>query len=219
MSEKDKTDILEEISRSIYELEGLDKVKEIVENALKQGHSVTEVVERGLRKGLDEVGRRYERKEYFLSELLYAGETMKGLLEVLKPHIKHDEMKQIGTIVLGTVRGDMHDIGKNIFGMLVQFSGFRVHDLGVDVGPKTFVNEVRDTGANILGLSTLLTSTLPEVKVVLDELSAAGIRDNVKVILGGNAVSKEFAREVGADDAALDAVEGAEICKNWVAAR
>jgi len=217
MSNTAATGILQEISQSISDLQGIDQIKKLVEKALKQKLTVTEIVERGLKRGLDEVGARYEKGEYFLSELLYAGEIMTSLFDVLKPHMKQDSLEQKGTILLGTVRGDMHNIGKNIFGMMAQFSGFRIHDLGVDVDPKTFVDEAKRTGANILGMSTLLTSTLPEVKIVLDGLEEAGVRNRVKVIIGGNAVTKQFGQEVGVDAAALDAVEGVEICKRWVA--
>jgi len=216
MSDTAATGILQEISQSISDLEGTDKIKKLIEKALKQRLTVTEIVEKGLKHGLDEVGARYEKGEYFLSELLYAGEIMTGLFDVLKPHMKQDSLEQSGTILLGTVRGDMHNIGKNIFGMMAQFSSFKIHDLGVDVEPKTFVDEAKKTGADILGMSTLLTSTLPEVKIVLDGLKEAGIRDKVKVIIGGNAVTKQFGQEVGVDAAALDAVEGIQICKRWV---
>ena len=216
MSDTAATGILQEISQSISDLEGTDKIKKLIEKALKQRLTVTEIVEKGLKHGLDQVGARYEKGEYFLSELLYAGEIMTGLFDVLKPHMKQDSLEQSGTILLGTVRGDMHNIGKNIFGMMAQFSSFKIHDLGVDVDPKTFVDEAKKTGADILGMSTLLTSTLPEIKIVLDGLKEAGIRDKVKVIIGGNAVTKQFGQEVGVDAAALDAVEGIQICKRWV---
>ena len=212
-------DNMQEIVRSISNLEGLDHIKKLVEKALKQKHPVNEIIAKGLKPGLDDVGARYEKGEYFLSELLYAGEIMTGLFEVLKPHMKQGDMEQTGTILLGTVRGDMHDIGKNIFGMMAQFSGFKVHDIGVDANPEKFVEETKKTGAGIVGMSTLLTSTLPEVKIVLDRLREAGIREKVKVIIGGNAVTKQFAQEVGVDAAALDAVEGVEICKKWVTAK
>ncbi len=207
---------LEEISKSISDLEGINEIRKQVEKALKQGCPAAEIIEKGLKKGLDEVGARYEKGEYFLSELLYAGEIMTNLFGVLGPHMKSNELVQKGTILLGTVRGDMHDIGKNIFGMMAQFSGFKVHDLGVDVDPKTFVEETKKISADIVGMSTLLTSTLPEVQIVLDGLKETGIRDKVKVIIGGNAVTKQFAQEVGVDAAALDAIEGLEICKKWV---
>ncbi len=217
MNGTDAAGILEEISGAISNLEGIDQIKKLVERALKQKHSVTEIIEGGLKHGLDEVGARYEKGEYFLSELLYAGEIMTSLFDVLRPHMKQNVTGQMGTILLGTVRGDMHNIGKNIFGMIAQFSGFKIHDLGVDVDPKRFVDEARRTGADIVGMSTLLTSTLPEVKVVLDGLREAGIRDKVKIIIGGNAVTKQFGEEVGVDAAALDAVQGVEICKRWIA--
>jgi len=207
---------LEEISKSISDLEGINEIRRIVEKALKQGCPVAEIIEKGLKKGLDEVGARYEKGEYFLSELLYAGEIMTNLFDVLRPHMKSNDLVQKGIILLGTVRGDMHDIGKNIFGMMAQFSGFKVHDLGVDVDPKVFVEETKKISADIVGMSTLLTSTLPEVQIVLDGLKETGMRDKVKVIIGGNAVTKAFAQEVGVDAAALDAIEGLEICKRWV---
>jgi len=217
MSPGNGTNILDEISRSICELEAIDQITKLVEKALRQKHPTTEIIEKGLKKGLEEVGNRYEKGEYFLSELLYAGEIMKSLFDKLRPNLRQGDLEQSGAIVLGTVRGDIHDIGKNIFGTIAQFSGFKIYDLGVDVDPKIFVDEVKKTGAAILAMSTLLTSTLPEVKVVLDELKKAGIRDKVKVIIGGNAVTKQFAQEVGVDAAALDAVEGLEICKRWKA--
>ncbi|MBS7650434.1 MAG: cobalamin-dependent protein [Candidatus Bathyarchaeia archaeon] len=218
MSNKDRLSVLDEIAEAISNLEGVPQTKKLVEKALRQKHSIREIVERGLKKGLDEVGSKYEKGEYFLAELLYAGEIMNSILDVLKPHMKHEVVEKKATIVLGTVKGDMHDIGKNIFGMMARFSGFDVRDLGVDVDPKRFVEEVGGTGAEIVGMSTLLTSTLPEVKNVLDELKSAGLRSKVKVIIGGNAVTKQFAEEAGADAAALDAVEGVEICRRWVGA-
>lgn len=216
MSPKITGDILGEISKSISNLDSIDHVTKLVEKALKE-HSVTEIIEGALKKGLDEVGSRYEKGEYFLSELLYAGEIMTTLSNTLKPHIKQTDVEQRNIILLGTVRGDMHDIGKNIFGMIAQFSGFKVQDLGVDVDPKAFIDETKKGGIGIVGISTLLTSTLPEVKTVIDGLKAAGVRNRVRVIIGGNAVTKQFAEEVGADAAALDAVEGVEICKRWTA--
>ena len=138
-----ETKIFNEISKSISNLEPLDQIIKLVEKALKQKFQVAEIIEKGLKQGLDEVGARYEKGEYFLSELLYAGEIMTSLFSVLKPHMKQDDVKQRGTILLGTVRGDMHDIGKNIFGMIAQFSGFKINDLGVDVDPNRFIEEAK----------------------------------------------------------------------------
>ena len=125
-------------------------------------------------------------------------------------------LERKGTVVLGTVRGDIHDIGKNIFKMLADSAGFEVHDLGVDVESSAFIAEIRRSSPKVLGLSALLTTTLAEMKNTVDALRAADVRRGLKVLLGGNAVKREFASEIGADAAALDAVEGLETCKMWV---
>lgn len=210
-------ELLENIAAALSELENSGKIKKLVNEAVSNGIPVTDIVERGLRIGLDSVGKRYEAGEYFLSELLFAAALMNDALEILEPRLRLEEAEKKGIIVIGTVRGDMHDIGKNIFKMFAQATGFEVHDLGVDVEPETFIEKLKETDAEILGLSTLLTTTRGEMRNVLEQLSEAGIRDRVKVLLGGNAVTKGFAREIAADEAALDVVEGIEICKKWVA--
>lgn len=210
------SNLLDSIAATLSGLEDSGTIKKLVNEALSQRIPVMEIVEKGLRKGLDSVGRKYEAGEYFLSELLFAVTLMNEALEVLEPLLKHEKIEKKGAIVLGTVRGDIHDIGKNIFKMFVQASGFEVQDLGVDVEPETFVEKLKETNAEILGLSTLLTTTRWEMKTIIDELNRAGIRNKVKVLIGGNAVTKDFASEIAADEAALDAVEGVEICKRWV---
>jgi len=208
--------ILENIATSLSELEDSGKIKELVNEALSRGIPLVDIIEKGLRKGLDSVGKRYEACEYFLSELLFAARMMNDALEILKPRLKLEKIETKGVIVLGTVRGDIHDIGKNIFKMSAQAAGFEVNDLGVDVEPEIFVEKLKETNAKILGLSALLTTTKWEIKTVIDQLNRAGIRNKVKVLIGGNAVTKDFGREIGADEAALDAVDGVEICKRWV---
>lgn len=210
------TDLLENIAITLAELENSGKIKELVNEALSQGIPVVEIVEKGLRKGLDSVGKKYEASQYFLSELLFAATLMNDAFEMLEPRLKLEKIEKKGIIVLGTVRGDIHDIGKNIFKMFAQATGFQVHDLGVDVQPETFVEKLKETSAEILGLSALLTTTRWEMKTVIDHLNQAGVRGEVKVLLGGNAVTKDFAREIGADETALNAVEGIEICKKWM---
>lgn len=210
------SNLIENIAATISKLENSGKIKRLVNEALSQRIPVVEMVENGLRKGLDSVGKKYEAKEYFLSELLFAATLMNDALEILEPRLKLEKMEKKGVIVLGTVRGDIHDVGKNIFKMFAQAAGFEVHDLGVDVEPETFVEKLKETNAEILGLSALLTTTRWEMKTIIDKLNRAGIRNKVKVVLGGNAVTKDFAREIAADEAALDAVEGIEICKRWV---
>ena len=209
-------DLLDEIRELIVELGGSNKIKKLVNEALTRKIPLSKIIGDSLRRGLEEVGRKYESGEYFLSELLYAGSLMNGILQMLKSHSRNQKMESGEVIVLGTVRGDIHDIGKNIFKMLAQAAGFEVIDLGVDLEPEIFVEKLKETNAKILGLSALLTTTRLEMKTVIDRLNQAGIRNKVKVLIGGNAVTKEFAKEIRADGAALDAVEGVEICKRWV---
>jgi dimethylamine corrinoid protein len=209
------TDILESVASAIGELGSSENVKALVNDALSRGLSPTDIVEKGIRRGLEIVGKKYEANEYFLSELLYAGSLVSELFSLLKPRMKNDQLERKGTIVLGTVKGDIHDLGKNIFKMLVESSGFEVHDLGVDVEPTSFVKEVRQARPQVLGISALLTTALEEMRNTLSELRTSGAKSNLRVLLGGNAVKKEFGVEIGADATALDAVEGLEICKEW----
>jgi len=209
------TDVLSIIAAAIGNLDSVDNTKAFVTTAVSQGLPAADIVERGIREGLEIVGQKYEAGEYFLSELLYAGSLVSDLLGILKPLMKNQQLETKGVIVLGTVRGDIHDIGKNIFKMLVDSAGFEVHDLGVDVEPASFVEEVRRSDPQVLGLSALLTTALAEMKSTLDTLGVSGVGSSVKVLLGGNAIQKAFAREIGADAAALDAVEGLEICRKW----
>jgi methanogenic corrinoid protein MtbC1 len=209
------TDILDSIASAIGKLDSSQSAKALVTNALSQGLSPTEITEKGIRRGLEIVGEKYEANEYFLSELLYAGSLVSELFDLLKPSLKDSQLERKGTIVLGTVKGDIHDLGKNIFKMLADSSGFEVHDLGVDVEPAIFINEARQVHPQVLGLSALLTTALEEMRNTLNELRTAGVKTNLRVLLGGNAVKKEFGAEIGADATALDAVEGLEICKEW----
>lgn len=204
----------EQIAKSIADLDGSEKVGGLVHEALDKGIQARDIIENGLRKGIDSVGRKYEAGEYFLSELIFAGKLMNDALEILKPHLSLQNSEHREIIVLGTIKGDIHDIGKNIFGMLAEASGFEVHDLGVDVKPEDFIATLKQTKARILGLSSLLTTTMREMKNVVELMAPQRTQ---RVLLGGNAVTKDFAREIGADDAALSAVEGVEICKKWTA--
>jgi len=211
-----KYELLNNIAITISNLENSEKIKNLIKEAISKKIPIIKIIEEGLRKGLDIVGKKYENNEYFLSELLYAATLMNDALEILEPLLKTEKIKSKGVIVLGTVRGDIHDIGKNIFKMYAQATGFEVYDLGVDVEPEKFIEKIKETKAQILGLSALLTTTILEMKTVIEKLKEEGVRDKVKVLIGGNAVTKEFAKEIGADAAALNAIEGIEICKKWV---
>jgi len=207
--------VLDELADSIGQLGSSNRVIELTKEAIAEGLPATDIVEKGIRKGLDYVGQQFEHNTYFLAELLYGAELTNEALEVLRPQMEGSNTKPRARIVLGTVKGDMHDIGKNIFKSLAMASGFKVKDLGVDVEADTFVENVAREEPEILAMSALLTTTVPEMKVVVDSLRKAGLRDRVKIILGGNAVSREFGRSVEADAVALTAVEGVEICKKW----
>jgi len=209
-------ELLNKIAITISNLENSEKIKNLIKEAISKKIPIIKIIEEGLRKGLDIVGKKYENNEYFLSELLYAAALMNDALEILEPLLKTEKIKSKGVIVLGTVRGDIHDIGKNIFKMYAQATGFEVYDLGVDVEPEKFIEKIKETKAQILGLSALLTTTILEMKTVIEKLKEEGIRNKVKVLIGGNAVTKEFAKEIGADAAALNAIEGIKICKKWV---
>jgi methanogenic corrinoid protein MtbC1 len=175
-----------------------------VGNALIAGMPPSDVIA-GIRKGFEEIGRRYEAGEYFLSELIMAGETAKTAIETLKPHFQETAREGLEKVVIGTVEGDLHDIGKNIVGIILLSSGFDVHDLGIDVKSADYVKKIKETGATILGLSALLTITMLNMKGVIEDLKKAGLREKVKVIIGGQPTSQEFARQIGADAQVDDA--------------
>ncbi|MEM2029087.1 MAG: cobalamin-dependent protein, partial [Candidatus Bathyarchaeia archaeon] len=167
-----------------------------------------------LRSGMDEVGRRFESGEYFISELVMSGEIMKRALEILKPYLK-SEGESKGKIVLGTIIGDLHDIGKEIIKTLLVSAGFEVHDLGVDVPPEKFVEAAKETGARIIGISALLSTSIVNTAEVIRKLREEGLRDKVKVIVGGAAARPWMVESYGLDAAVNDAVKGLEIIKGW----
>ncbi|MFX1339234.1 MAG: cobalamin-dependent protein [Promethearchaeota archaeon] len=203
----------EKLTELIIELE-VDDIADAVKEALEtDGKDPFEVLG-ALTKGMDEVGRRYEEKEYYLTELVLAGETMKEAFVILQPALAAaDKSESKVKVIIATVKGDNHDIGKNILGSLLLSSGFEVIDLGMDVDEKTIVDKVKETGANIIALSSLLTMTVEQIKVVHEALKSAGLRENVKLIVGGAPLNMDLAKKLGADDFADDAVEGVKHIK------
>lgn len=194
------------------------KVDSLVAEALHQGCNPHDVVEKGLRAGMQEVGARFERGEYFLPELMIAGDIFNRVMEKhLLPVLQKERSKEFkGKVVIGTVRGDIHDIGKNLVAVMLRVDGFEVIDLGVDVPAEKFLEAVREYEPDILGMSALLTTTMLEMRNVIDALKSTGLRDKVKVIVGGAPVTEEFAREIGADAYAKDAVEAVHVCRELV---
>ncbi|MEM1691130.1 MAG: corrinoid protein [Thermofilaceae archaeon] len=196
-----------------FDFEG---VKALVREALAKGASPNEVIERALRPAMEEAGRRFEKGEFFLAELVVAGDLFKEVMdEILVPEIQKQggSTRSLGTVVIGTVRGDLHDIGKSIVATMLRAAGFNVIDLGVDVPPEKFVQAAIEHKADIVAMSALLTTTMLEMKSVIEELKKAGIRDKVKVVVGGAAVTEDFARSIGADGYGEDAVKGVKVCK------
>jgi corrinoid protein of di/trimethylamine methyltransferase len=190
----------------------------LTEQALEGGLNPLEIIAQGLGPGMDVVGDKFSCGEFFLPHLVMAGNTMKAALAQLEPALKASGMERetLGTVVLGTVAGDIHEIGKSLVATMLTANGFVVHDLGVDVPPARFVETVRQTGAGLLGLSALLTTTMVVQRRVIEELAEAGLRDQVKVMIGGAPVSGQWAEEIGADGYAEDAA-GAVALARWLA--
>ena len=218
MSDLDKAQILEEISRAVVEFDG-GKAEKLCGEAIAMGIPPYEVIVEGMAKGMEQVSRLYEAGDFFLSELVMAGETMKQALAVIEPCLSREGGKARGTVVIGTVHGDLHDIGKTIFGNLLRGAGFRVVDLGFDVSPKAFADEVEKTRPDVLGMSALITTTMISMEETIRELRRRGLMDGVKVIIGGAAVDADYAARIGADAAARDAIEGVAICSGWTKSR
>ncbi len=204
----------EELTDLIVELE-VDDIGDAVKVALDEDGKDPFEILAALSKGMDEVSRRYEEFDYFLGELVLAGDTMKAGLEVLKPALAvSDSTVEKLKVVIGTVKGDQHDLGKNILGTLLLSANFEVYDLGRDVGAEEIVEKVKETGASVVALSTLLSMTVDQIGVVHKALQDAGLRDKVKLIVGGAPLNMELAKKFGADGYADDAIYGvAEIKK------
>jgi len=190
------------LDRNIYDaiLNGNAKqAHDATEAALAAGAEPMALIQESMVPAMDEVGRQFECEEYFVPELLLAGRAMKRAMEMLKPLLSAAGQKMAVRIIIGTVKGDLHDIGKNIVASMLEGSGFEVIDLGTDVTPENFVKAVRESSPHILCMSALLTVTMPAMKTTIDALETAGVRKQVKVLIGGAPVTSQYAREIGAD--------------------
>ncbi len=205
----------EDLKQAIVDL-NFATISDMVKEALHTGMNPMTVLD-SLKRGLDVVGSLYHNKEYFLSELFMAGETMRVALDVLMPAFSSTlDFKDAGKIVIGSIEGDVHDFGKNIAKNLLMASGFAVYDLGVDIPPVKFVDEAVRVDADVIGISTILSSTQPTSAEVVAELKARGLRDKIRVILGGTGVAKRAIIEYGVDAAVNDATEGVNIIRGWL---
>lgn len=204
--------MLDEFKKLISGIGDVEEVKRKVDEVLDSGVNPLDVVN-ALSEALEEVGRKYENREYFLSDLIMAGVLATEVTKTLEPYLVKTERKSLGKVVVGTVKGDIHDIGKNIVIMMLYANGFEVLDLGVDVPAEKFAEVVKKENPQVLGLSALLTSTIHEMRNVIETLKKKGVRDRVKVIVGGRPVTRGFAEEIGADGYGRDAVEAVKEVK------
>ena len=193
------------------------KVKDLVQEALNQGIEVDNILQQGLIAAMTEVGEQFTRGEIYVPEMLIAARAMQQGLKILEPLLAEAGIEKLGKIVMGTVKGDLHDIGKNLVCMMLQGAGMEVIDLGVDVTPEKFVAAVKEHNPQIVGLSALLTTTMPYMKLTIDELAKNGLREKVKVLIGGAPVTEKFAEQIGADGYAANAGEAAGLVKKLLA--
>ena len=209
--------LFEELQQAI--IDGKAPVaKQLTEKMLKEGVRPAEFFPKAIIPAMDEVGRRMRECEFFIPEVLIAARAARGATDILRPLLVGDEsVRSAGTVVCGTVKGDLHDIGKNIVAMMLESAGFRIVDLGVDVAPEKIVEAVRQHQAHIVAMSALLTTTMVNMKAVIEALAAAGLRDKVKVLVGGAPVTDTWAHSIGADGYGKDAPAAVELARQVVA--
>ena len=191
----------------------IDGIGPIAKQALEEGVSAYEAVMNGMAKGMETVGERYQDGKLFLAELILAGETFKEGMKVLSSHLKNSEAWYRGSVVIGTVEGDLHDIGKNIVASLLQASGFEVYDLGVDVPFDRFMAKAKEVSADIVAMSAMLSTTFPNMRTVIEEIAKAQV--HTWTLVGGAPLNADSVKSLGADGYGKDAVEGVNICKQW----
>lgn len=192
--------------------------KELTEQALAAGVSPLALVNDYMVPAMDEVGKRFECNEYFVPELLISARAMKASLELIRPLLTASGATPLAKVAIGTVKGDLHDIGKNLVAAMLEGGGFEVLDLGVNVAPEQFVNAVREKGATVVAMSALLTTTMPSMKSTIEALKTAGVRDKVKVIIGGAPITQKYADEIGADGYSESAPGAVTLTKKQLAA-
>ncbi len=204
--------VKEQIYQGIIEGE-LDTVVEGTQSALDEGVAAKEILDDAMIPAMGEVGRLFEANEYYVPELLIAARAMKGGLGLLKPELVATGVEPKGRVAIGTVKGDLHDIGKNLVAIMIEGAGFEVLDLEVDVSPEQFVKAVAEDNVDIIGMSALLTTTMPNMQKTIEALEEANLRDQVKVIVGGAPVTEKYANEIGADGYSRDAASAANLVK------
>jgi 5-methyltetrahydrofolate--homocysteine methyltransferase len=212
----------EEILKALYDetlVGNAPEVKDLVNKGLAEGLGCESMLYDALIPSLEEVGARFERGDYFVPEMLIAARAMQGALDILRPLLAETGAKPIGTYVMGTVKGDVHDIGKNLVNIMLEGAGFTVYDLGVNVAPEVFVQQIQEHQPDVVGFSAFLTTTMPMFKANINALQKAGIRDDVIVMVGGAPVTQEYADAVGADGYAADASTAVRLAKELIEKR
>ncbi|PKM81220.1 MAG: cobalamin-binding protein [Firmicutes bacterium HGW-Firmicutes-14] len=194
----------------------MDKVKEHVQNLIDAGNAPLDIINNGLIEGMNVVGVHFKAGDMFVPEVLKSAKVMAAGVELVKPLIDDSEEQSKGVIVLGTVKGDLHDIGKNLVNMMMTSSGFKVIDIGIDMPPEKFADAIREHKPQILAMSALLTSTVYAMDDTIKYITTEGLRDRVKVIIGGAPITQEFAESIGADGFAPDAASAVDLCKELV---
>lgn len=207
--------VLSKISSCVIE-GNLNDIQALTNQALEEGISAKEILDQGLMPGMDHVGVEFKAGNMFVPEVLRSAKTMSGSMEILKPILSESGVEMVGKVVLGTVKGDLHDIGKNLVGMMCEGAGFDVVDLGKDISPEAFVEAVKEHNPDIVGMSALLTTTMRTMESTIKALEEAGLRDKVKVMVGGAPVTKDFAEKIGADAYASNAAAAAEMATKFV---
>jgi len=206
--------LLEELYTAILEGQR-DVAKEMVELSLQEGLDPADVLD-AMVKAMGEVGRLFEEGEYFVPEMLIAARAMKTGMEILKPRLVDADIQPVGKIIAGTVKGDLHDIGKNLVCMMLEGAGFQVVDLGTDVSPEAFVAAVNEHQPDFMAISALLTTTMPSMQSTIEALKTAGLRDHVKVLIGGAPINNAYAEKIGADGYAQDASRAVKLAKSLI---
>jgi 5-methyltetrahydrofolate--homocysteine methyltransferase len=188
----------------------VDEVTDLTKQALDANVSSKDILEKGLLAGMEVVGKRFKANDMFIPEVLRCAKCMHGAMEILRPLLAETGVETAGTFVIGTVKGDLHDIGKNLVGMMFEGAGFQVVDLGIDLEPAAFVEAIKKHKASLFGMSALLTTTMPKMSETINAINEAGIRDQVKIMIGGAPVTAEFAKEIGADAYASNAASAVD---------
>jgi len=194
-----------------------EKVEELVKKALEENLTPKKILEDGLIKGMDIIGIKFKKNEVYVPEVLIAARAMHAGMSILRPKLIETGVKNIGTVAIGTVKGDLHDIGKNLVKMMLEGAGFEVVDLGVDVSAEKYVEAVKEHKPNIIGMSALLTTTMVNMAEVIKALEAAGLRDKVKIMIGGAPITQNYADQIGADGYSPDAASAVDKAKTFIA--